>query len=151
MQQNIVFNIARESFENSLLPNPYVAHYQTFSWHDRCRSTLQKVISMSNTKGKQLQFEIQRKNITTRSPRKEENKLQAAPHNILRYKMRCGQCNFTYVIHFISNANAISLITLQNKRGNFITSASAIRHAKITKHPICSRTNRNHHFTFRWE
>lgn len=76
---------------------------------------------------------------------------QAAAHNILRYKMRCGQCNFTYVIHFISNANAISLIMLQNKRENFITSASAIRHAGITKHPICSRTNRNQHFPFRWE
>lgn len=97
MHQNIVFNIALERFENSLLLDPYVACYQNFSWHDRCRSTLQKVISMSSTKGKWLQFEIQRKNITMRSPRKEENKL----HHITFYDTKWDVGNVISLTWFI--------------------------------------------------
>lgn len=52
MQQNIAFNAALESFENSLLSSSCAEHHQDFSWHDRCTSTLQKVIPVSGTKGK---------------------------------------------------------------------------------------------------
>lgn len=128
---------------------PTLHTVKNFGSHGWGRSAPQKIISMPNTKIKYFSALKFRERLSPwKAAGRRENKLHHITFYDTEWDVGHG-ISLTWFSYKRCKRNLTDYTSKQKREFHYFN--QCIRHAKITKQPTCSRTNKTHHFTFRWE